>query len=692
MRLNRFISSLILSAISTAAAACGAFDALVSNPFTFHFYQEEDAPTVMDVQREENVALWQSLTSESIPASHVESAVYGMTLRELATTFFTGQSDNMFLKWIIVHKSVDIKDFLLLAKELEELRFNRVSKWYYPTDRTETFDSENEAERFASVMERCRRHAAGPLSDRYALQYMRALFALGKYDEVIEFYDKKMKKLPEVNLFRRMARGYVAGSLRHLGYGDEANRIYAEIGDINSIIGSKRPYFIPLVENNPECPVVKSNLTRWVGRDDREYNLPFLAVADAALSSPRVVNRGDWLYLKAYIEEIYNDNHAKAISYLKQALDATFSKEEMRHDAEEMKLCLDAATGSLCKDLRQYLPAFQTESVPFYFYIVPALLREGRVSEAMLIANYASGLKRTANQYRYSLTNDSYAIREVTDDAYANTGFQLMLSRSAREVIEYKKYLSSTDPLVRECIGRTRHDDDYLNEIIGTLLLREGDYAEAEKYFSLVSDEYQENLNVKKCGYLYDNPWVNCYMPGEKWDYPSAKGEAADEEKSPVASFNPENSALLKSNHNAKLNFAREMSRLAGIMKTGSPDERGLARIRYALARYNSFESCWALTQYWRGEANQCNYRPFYWLWNWKYRELDYLKEVTGPVPDEKWLNAEIQRGIKELQSPEAQAEAQFLAGNYRTIAKKYPSTYAGKYLSTHCDAWHDWL
>lgn len=59
---------------------------------------------------------------------------------------------------------------------------------------------------------------------------------------------------------------------------------------------------------------------------------------------------------------------------------------------------------------------------------------------------------------------------------------------------------------------------------------------------------------------------------------------------------------------------------------------------------------------------------------------------------EKKWLDKEIQRGIHELQSPEAIAEAYFLTGNYRLIAQKYPSTSAGKYLSKHCDSWYDWI
>lgn len=265
-----------------------------------------------------------------------------------------------------------------------------------------------------------------------------------------------------------------------------------------------------------------------------------------------------------------------------------------------------------------------------------------------------------------------------------------MLARSAREMIEYKNYLASADPLVRRCIGTVRHDDDYLNELIGTLCLREGNYTEAEKYLAQVSDDYQENLNVKKCGFLFDNPWADCYMPADKWEYPADKNEPVDSERALLQSFNPSDITLLSSDRNAKLNFARRMALLEQTIRTGEPDLRGLATIRHAMARYNSFHSAWALTQYWLGDANQCNYQPAYWTWDGHLREVNYIKQPQ--FPDDKWLAAEIAKGFRMLRSPDAVAEAEYLMGNYRTIAKRYPHTSTARYLAAHCDHWADWL
>lgn len=684
----RFISSVLAVFVAIATYACGPFDACTSNPFVFHFYQGDECPTIMDKQRDENIDLWQNLTSEAIPATEIEEAVYSMDLPQLQSVFESGSTNNAFLAWIIKNKATEIKKFLILAKELEELRFNRISSWYYPADKHEKFDSRTEAEKFASILDRCKKHSNGFLSDRYGLQYVRALMTLQKYDECFDFYHKNLSRLPDSNLFKKMAKGYVAGCLQRMGKIEEANTMFAEVGDFNSIIKNKKAYFRILVKNNPESDVIKSRLNNWIGYGDRKDNLVYIAVADAALSSPKVVNRGDWLYLKAYIEEIYNRNHTKALRLVRQALNHRFSKEDMRDDAELMELCLSAEQGAICKNLRHYVEKFHRESMPFYFYIVPALLNQGRISDAILLANYASSMEGAHDYAEKSLLTHWFNIEyEAPDNTYANTGFQLMLSCSAQEIVNYKKFLSSDSKLVREVLDHIRHDDDYLNEIIGTLCLREGNYNKAVEYLSQVSPEYQKNLNVYY--YLNCNPWVNCYMPVDKWDYPR-KNVAVEE--SLTATFNPANSALLLSPNDAKLNFAKEMLRLKQLMKTGTPDERGMARIRFALARFNSFNDCWALTQYWSGNAYQRNYQPFYWQWDGTYRELGYLKELTGSIPTEKWLESEIRKGLSELRSPEVRAEAEFLRGNYLTIAKRYPSTKVGSYLASHCDSWKDWL
>lgn len=220
--------------------ACGPFDALTSNPFVFHFYQGDETPTIIEKQRDENIVLWQNLTSDTILAPAIEAAVYDMNLSQLHKVFESGTTNNAFLAWIVKNKATEIKEFLLLAKDLEGLRFNRISPWYYPADKKERFEPRTEAEKIASILDRCKKHSTGFLSDRYGLQYIRALITLHKYDECIDFYNRTLIRLSDSNLFKNMAKGYVAGCLQRMGKTEEANMMFAEVGDFNSIINDKK--------------------------------------------------------------------------------------------------------------------------------------------------------------------------------------------------------------------------------------------------------------------------------------------------------------------------------------------------------------------------------------------------------------------------------------------------------------------
>ena len=135
MRLRLFIIKCMMLC-ATIASACGPFDNDISFPFTYHFYQKEQSPTLSNIQYEHNIRDWQRLSSYNISSGDIESAVYKYTLHSLQEEF-DGKSDNAFINWIKKNNALYIKDFLLLAKEVEELREQINSPWYYPSHKAE---------------------------------------------------------------------------------------------------------------------------------------------------------------------------------------------------------------------------------------------------------------------------------------------------------------------------------------------------------------------------------------------------------------------------------------------------------------------------------------------------------------------------------------------------------------------------
>ena len=83
----------------------------------------------------DNLLLWQRQTSRTIPLADIERIVYHadadylLSLREQPRP--SSAHDNAFIRWILAHQRTDILDFLILAKQNEEVRLSMTDPWYY---------------------------------------------------------------------------------------------------------------------------------------------------------------------------------------------------------------------------------------------------------------------------------------------------------------------------------------------------------------------------------------------------------------------------------------------------------------------------------------------------------------------------------------------------------------------------------
>ena len=143
--------------------------------------------SMSEYEREENLWLWQSLTSERIPLADIEEVVY----RDSRSLFYdyTGykptKTDNLF--YIYLNNSCDgeIIDLLGTAKDLEERWREIRSPWYYPRKHDHSGDTGD----FHDIIEQCKGYNGERLKDRYAFQVTRALFASRDYASCIEYTD-----------------------------------------------------------------------------------------------------------------------------------------------------------------------------------------------------------------------------------------------------------------------------------------------------------------------------------------------------------------------------------------------------------------------------------------------------------------------------------------------------------------------
>lgn len=670
MRLRVFIAECMLLCV-TIASACGPFYNDISYPLTCHFYQGENSPELSNIQYKRNISSWQRITSYKISSGDIAATIYKLSLHSLQKEF-ERKSDNTFINWIKHNNASNIRDFILLAKEVEELREQINSPWYYPNHKAEYVKPDDAKSRLNELLAICKANTKNPLSDRYALQAIRILCALNRPSYGLYYYTKTLSRLQDGNLMKQMALGYVAGFYKNLGDTVRSDKMFALAGDFNCLSSPTAENISRLAYYNPESDVLKYRLNGFIGYEGHTRNIRMLNIADAALRSPKVVNRGDWLYLKAFVEGVYNKNLVKAEKLARQALANTFSDKRMVDDAKFFNICISAKIGNLKRidqNINWIMANYPSCRQGILFFIIPALISNNQIEKALLVAN----------------TMDDNA-------PYASTGFQFLISCLPDNVIQYKKQLTEAKGIFGKFKNKVRHDNDYLNDIIGTLYLRSGQYSEAVKYLRKVSEKYQCSTNLFKGGYLTYNPWDFAFIPESKWDYMGYKDQDDNNEKfRPIV--NKDRVTRLSSQINAKLNFATEMARLQAEMHySKDSDTQNLARLRFAIGRYNSFNTCWALTQYWCGNANQCNYQPFYYDDN-ELKDLNYIIDLPRDMKDiEEWFVNEVTSALKALKTDAAKATANMMLRNYKTIAKYYPNSSEGKYLATHCDRWFDWL
>ncbi len=712
-KFSQSLSSLILIVVCAIESyACGPYNPIIPTPEFFSLTGSHK--NMSEYEREENLRLWQSLTSERIPLPDIEKVVY----RDSRSRFYyhacyePTKADNLF--YIYLNNSCDgeITDLLGIAKNLEERWREIRSPWYYPRKRDHSGDTGD----FHDIIERCKGYNGERLKDRYALQVTRALFASRDYASCIEYTDSAFADIPDSNLMKRMAQRYAAGCWSRLGDVNRADSVFAKAGDIWSLSVEDPVKY--MAERNPNAPqlidYIRGNAT------DTTFMQGVRPIVVELLRNNKVSCRGDWNFVMAYIDNEFNNNKSVARQNIHKALKQKLSSEELESLARAYKMKLDAQAGDLSdlltdlKWLERKTDLLNPDAEEWirrcrniiYVDWVPTLWGMKDYSTAILLCAYADNLA-PSEQWHGAWTNDESHVywlptrvlnisdmresEEYTNHVdYGSLSFQMMGSlTSAQLAFVYNRILKDT-PLYTFLRSKARTDKDYYYELIGTLALREENYNRAITYLSKVSEHYLKTMNIDKGGYLCRDPFTPYPSRWKVWTTLYAGAEPWESESQAI-------SHTIKSNPKAKLDFARKMQEYKRQMTYGhTSDERGLARMMYAIGRRNSYEECWALTQYWRGECTGI-FEPDLQYWEDDFAQKRYAflydyEETIGHKATEKIYDDELKASLAMLTTDEAKAQAHFTLNNLKTIVKYYGDTSIGKYVKTSCDNWQSWL
>lgn len=582
----------------------------------------------------ENCEQWQRLTSSKISSGDIYEVVYNMPLDELEKVSERRDSiyENKFTEWI-TKRDTTILDFLLLAKNNEHIRFRHNSQWYYPTMNTGGQLTLDEIAEKALSMKIKR------LRDRYLLQAIRAMFTMRKYDECIKLWEEEVKYLPENNLMRQLIHPYIAGALYHVKRSEKAVEYFAQLGDVQSLLyclgrsgeNLSTVEALELVcEYSPNSPYIKSTLHGYVGGmepygdvfgndvirpDKNRERLYWLCIKMA--ENDKVEEPAMWYYTAAFLSDLdglstraaylldlaerknTNKSFGDILSVFRIYIDAKTSIYDSAYEAKLFKQ-LKWLDGKICnninKDVRDEVVSgyklFSNES--FYYWndmlrrillaeVCPRMIKVGKTTKALQLANMADnrlfGLinKREGRFYTGdygwkiydSMTEYRYSESFNSID-YSNHFFEMIDSIGVNNVIEYVQNVHNPQTQFDRFLNNRGYTgSDYLNDIVGTQYLRNMRYGEAVKYLSKVSKAYEYHHNV----YIDHDPF--------------SMTNVRVEQKSDF-----------------RYDFAKEMYRLEKAMSRASdPSQKAEIMLRYAIGLRNSFDNCWALTQYYRGSC-----------------------------------------------------------------------------------------
>ena len=211
-------------------------------------------------------------------------------------------------------------------------------------------------------------------------------------------------------------------------------------------------------------------------------------------------------------------------------------------------------------------------------------------------------------------------------------------------------------------------DADYWRDIVGTHLLRERRFAEAERWLAKVDPGYQHRLNTE--------PWML---------------------RDP---FSHEVS-LLSSNDGYKLSFASRMADMDSVRSNphADPNDRADAMLTLSIGLRNAFGYlCWPLVAYgygcfysWDEKLSYYDYPLHDFPYYRPYMLADY---AAAPYAEraEKQASQLRKKAFATYTDPDRKAQALKRVHEYTYLMRHFAHTPTGQDIARRCDQWRDYL
>ena len=650
--------------------------------------------------KETNCRHWQSLTHRDIPLEDIEYVVYTMPLAEYEAFYAMAvyYEDNAFAQWI-KRNDPEIMDFLLLAKRNEHMRFQYSSKWYYPTMKVggpvsleeiveQSLGSQSVRLRDRYLLQAVRALTTLKRYDECLELWDREISLLSK--------DNFMRRL----CYEYIAGAYYhtgdveRAMLMFASYGDTGSMYYiakqqdmdlttVDIIRYSYLSGAPLSKFSrdirKMIVDAETFPVVYEFGDKPVVTDE------ILAIRDLAIEAggnSSCADRAQWLYIAAYIY-MQQGNYAQAKAMLSKAEKAPAS-DNMKESIKVLSIYLDALTATYSAAYEERLFEqikwfeervrldFNSDDYDYcmwhdfsenYWYssmtrilsytVAPRYLEMGNPARALQLMNFTDYLPyKYVTSIDYYVDNDygywwtSSNIEEYRRERgtfnridYSTWFFNTINKQTPDAAIAYVERalnpISEFDRYLNE-VGYT--SPDFLYDIVGTLCLRHMRYQEAERYFSLVSLDYQYMLNVML-------------------------------KRDPFDALCPEGDRIL----DFRYRFATTMASLErGIEATTDINRRASLLVKFGIGMGNSVTTCWPLTYY----GSSCND-------DWRGDSVALALHNRAIIS--------INEALSAFTDDELKAEALYTLGRHYTVVSSYGYTKKAEFVRRHCDNIYDY-
>ena len=687
--------SVLLFLNAALTYACGPYEYY---PYGYKMYRVFDKNSVVKSdERKENCILWQKLTSSEIPLEDIESVVYKYTLTQMKD-LMSVQDPNAFATWIRTNKDEEIYDFLMLAKMCENTRGLMNDPWYYPSKNDGTYMS------LIEIEEKSKAYKGTRLSDRYALQAVRAMFSAQRYRECIDYWNNIEDALPD-GLLKGMSRSYLVGAYSRIGQIDVALEYFTDVEDLNSIIFClRRQGKIQDVADELECIAKYApdsyqipEILQWVvtgfepwGSADYTYQermdttmvnsidkgffdkLYRLSVQMAR--QPVSKNKAVWCYTAAFLADLEAKPH-EAWRYIQMATKCPAS-EYMKESIKVLEMYLDAKVSvydssyesrlfndlkwldakirsELTEDLRnnitEYCYYYLRSNISFYYWndmLRRILLAE--VCPRMLDKGMETRALQLANMADNLLLNLNNSLEGMSLKEYRLSDDYNSIDYCSEFFMMMKDSVSIGELITyvnNTQSGQSATFDNYLNE---------RGFIDKDYFYDIIGTRYLSEMNYEK---------AVKYLSKISSSYQSRLNTEAYMCRDPFSI--PQ--ASLTNHNNYKLTFAEEMLRLEkSIASVKDQSKKAFDLIRYGTGLRNSVTYCWVLTEY----------RKFGWSCELSLSVRTILDKVESIYNE----------ALSIVDNDELAAIAYIKLCKWKTAVNKYPDTYAAKYTKMMCD------